>query len=191
MNYQVSGLNCTCIHIFFRKDMKLSITLYLSDLRRKYYGVAYVSVALNSFIRIRHQLKKTIVVRYIVEPDHQVGYKLPFALVIYSAIVTYAYLIINDPVFHQISYAILVITVVYRSVVLYNKIPATKTYERPRVSALLWMSAFGFIISFILWNIDNQFCTSLRAWRHTVSFPVGTVSEVMRLYIDHELFTCR
>lgn len=101
-------------------------------------------------------------------------------LTVYSATVTWSYLIINDPVFHQISYALLVLGIVYRSISLFKKVPETKDYdyERPRMHCLLWMSAMGFIIAFILWNIDNQFCDNLRNWRSTVSLIVGSVSEV-------------
>lgn len=115
---------------------------------------------------------------YIAEPNHQVSYKLPLCLTLYSGLVTWSYLIIKDPVFHQVSYAILVLGVVYRAITLFQKVPKSLSYERPRVHALLWMSALGFVVAFILWNIDNQFCHSLRAWRHSVSFLTGSISEL-------------
>lgn len=158
------------------------IYLIISDLCCKYYGVAHVSMCVCmksslNVIKIPHY-------RYIAEPNHQVGYKLPLCLTIYSGLVTWSYLIIKDPVFHQISYAILVFGVVYRAISLFQKVPKSLSYERPRVHALLWMSALGFIVAFILWNIDNQFCNSLRAWRHTVSFLTGSISEVNKLNIS-------
>ncbi|KAI8047593.1 ceramidase-domain-containing protein [Gilbertella persicaria] len=99
----------------------------------------------------------------LADPNSQNDYKIPTALTLYSAIVTWSYLIINNPVFHQLCYAILILGIVYRSTLLYYKIPETITYERPRMQSLLWLSASGFIIAFILWNIDNEFCGQLRS----------------------------
>jgi dihydroceramidase len=117
--------------------------------------------------------------RYIADPDFKMAsYVLPLGLTIYSVVVTWSYLIINDPVFHQVSYAILVLGVVYRAAYLFNKVPKSLTYEKPRLQSLLCTAALGFILAFILWNIDNQFCSSLRSWRHSVSLLTGSISEV-------------
>ncbi|KAK4517260.1 uncharacterized protein ATC70_000592 [Mucor velutinosus] len=115
---------------------------------------------------------------FLADPKSENTIKVPFALTVYSAVITWSYLIINNPVFHQISYAILVIGVVIRAIKLFNTVPKSYTYEVPRMQCLLWMSALGFIVAFILWNIDNQFCSSLRSWRSTVPFLIGATSEL-------------
>ncbi|KAI8382370.1 alkaline ceramidase 3 [Blakeslea trispora] len=115
---------------------------------------------------------------FLADPNSSNGYKVPFALALYSAIVTWSYLLINNPVFHQVCYAALILGIVYRSIVLHHQIPKDMTYERSRMQSLLWMSAFGFIIAFGLWNIDNVFCHHLRAWRHTVPLAIGALSEL-------------
>lgn len=119
------------------------------------------------------------IIRYMADPDFKMApYVLPLALTIYSIVVSWSYIIINNPVFHQVAYALLVLGVVYRAVSLFNKVPATLSYEKSRLQALLNIAALGFIVAFILWNIDNQFCPSLRVWRHSVSLLTGSVSEV-------------
>ncbi|KAI9365054.1 alkaline dihydroceramidase [Pilaira anomala] len=115
---------------------------------------------------------------FIADPKSTIGAKLPIALAVYSGIVSYAYIIINDPVFHQVAYALLVLTVVIRSVLLVGKVPEGYVYEKSRMRLLLWMAALGFIVAFILWNIDNQFCLSLRVWRTRVSTLTGSISEL-------------
>ncbi|KAI8380506.1 alkaline ceramidase 3 [Choanephora cucurbitarum] len=115
---------------------------------------------------------------FLADPSSPNSYKVPFALTLYSAIVTWSYLLINNPVFHQVCYAALILTIVYRSIVLHQQIPKDMTYERSRMQSILWMSAFGFIIAFVLWNIDNVFCHHLRAWRHTVPLVIGALSEL-------------
>ncbi|KAI8984416.1 ceramidase [Mycotypha africana] len=115
---------------------------------------------------------------YLADPDCHNDTMIRIGLVIYSAVITYSYIIINNPVFHQVAYGLLVCGVVLRSIVLLKKVPNTFVYEKPRMRALLWMSALGFIIAFILWNIDNQFCEHLKMWRSNVPFLIGSVSEL-------------
>lgn len=137
-------------------------------------------VSFRNIVSRPDQLNDCLIVRFLADPKSENTIKVPLALTIYSAVVTWSYLIINNPVFHQISYAILVIGVVVRAIKLFNTVPKSYTYEVPRMQCLLWMSALGFIVAFILWNIDNQFCSSLRSWRSTVPFLVGATSEVKK-----------
>ncbi|KAI9480486.1 MAG: alkaline dihydroceramidase [Benjaminiella poitrasii] len=118
---------------------------------------------------------------YLADPNTKNRFAVPLVLSIYSAVVTYSYLIINNPIFHQVSYAILVIGIVVRATYLFQQLPQQddiNRYEKPRMQMLLWLSALGFIIAFILWNIDNQFCSNLRHWRSTVPVMIGSVSEL-------------
>lgn len=116
-----------------------------------------------------------------MDPQSTIGPKLPIGLAIYSIFVSYAYIIINNPVFHQVAYAALVIAVVLRAIVLLNKVPGT-SYEKAKMRTLLVLAALGFIIGFSLWNIDNIFCSTLRDWRKTVPTLTGSVSEVCLVY---------
>ncbi|KAI9302961.1 alkaline ceramidase 3-like protein [Cunninghamella echinulata] len=109
------------------------------------------------------------------------GVGLILFLFFYSAFVTYSYIIINNPVFHQVSYAILVISIVYRSTYLVHHLPADLPrydYIQPRLVQLLKLSASGFIVAFLLWNIDNVFCTYLRQFRTMVPYALGSISQL-------------
>jgi dihydroceramidase len=106
------------------------------------------------------------------------GSPLILFLLGYSAFVTYSYLIINDPVFHQVAYAILVITIVFRSVYLVKHLPPQTTNERPHLVRLLRLAAAGFIISFAVWNVDNQFCSYFRHARTLVPYAVGALTQL-------------
>lgn len=96
----------------------------------------------------------------------------------YSAFVTYSYLIIKNPVYHQVCYAILVFTVVFRSVYLVRTLPNALTYEKKTMTRLLWISASSFGGAFVVWNIDNQFCGSLHNLRDVIGMPLAALSEV-------------
>ncbi|KAG2235415.1 hypothetical protein INT48_005765 [Thamnidium elegans] len=116
---------------------------------------------------------------FIVDPISTIGIKLPIALAICSGTISYVYIIINDPVFHQVSYALLVFCIVFRAILLVGRVPNEyNTYEKPRLQLLLWLAALGFILSFAIWNIDNIYCVSLKSWRSTVSTLTGSVSEL-------------
>lgn len=114
-----------------------------------------------------------------IYPETKYGVALPIFLVGYSAFVTYSYIIINNPVYHQVCYALLVFTVVFRSIYVCRQITGPfKEYERPRMEFLLWIAASSFLGAFIVWNIDNQFCSFLRNWRDIVGLPLAALSEV-------------
>lgn len=116
-----------------------------------------------------------------IYPDNRYGIWLPLVLVGYSVFVTWSYLIIKNPVFHQVSYAILVFVIVFRSTSLVKRLPKNSP-ERPQLSLLLKLAAAGFIGAFLVWNVDNQFCEQLRAWRGTVHVALGSVSQLHGLW---------
>lgn len=116
-----------------------------------------------------------------VYPENRYGVWLPLALVGYSGFVTWSYLIIKNPVFHQVSYAILVFIIVYRSTSLVRNLPKGAP-EKRQLSLLLKLAASGFLGAFFVWNIDNQFCEQLRSWRSTVPLMVGAISELHGLW---------
>ncbi|ORZ25106.1 ceramidase [Absidia repens] len=109
------------------------------------------------------------------------GSPLVIFLLAYSTIVTYSYLIINDPVFHQVAYALLIFIIVFRSLYTINHLPHTSAsynYEFPRLVFLLKLAAAGFIVSFGLWNVDNIFCPYLREFRTMVPYGIGALTQL-------------
>ncbi|RUP49631.1 ceramidase-domain-containing protein [Jimgerdemannia flammicorona] len=106
------------------------------------------------------------------------GYKLGLGLFAYAAFVTVTYVyFVHDPVFHQVSYGLLVVIIVGRSTYLVRRLPLSET--RRILVFVLRTAASSFLGAFILWNIDNIFCSSLRGWRKNLGiYPVGAVSEL-------------
>ncbi|RUS32781.1 ceramidase-domain-containing protein [Jimgerdemannia flammicorona] len=106
------------------------------------------------------------------------GYKLGLGLFAYAAFVTVTYVyFVHDPVFHQVSYGLLVVIIVGRSTYLVHRLPLSET--RRILVFVLRTAASSFLGAFILWNIDNIFCSSLRGWRKNLGiYPVGAVSEL-------------
>ncbi|KAJ1645658.1 hypothetical protein LPJ64_002775 [Coemansia asiatica] len=95
------------------------------------------------------------------------------ALVAYSAIVTLVYLQIRKPVFHQVAYALEVFLVLIRSMMHQMEIRKTNWRAYQDMQQLFWLGVGAFGGAFALWNIDNIFCTGLRAMRNVVPAVIG------------------
>uniref|UniRef100_A0AAY4D880 Alkaline ceramidase n=1 Tax=Denticeps clupeoides TaxID=299321 RepID=A0AAY4D880_9TELE len=82
----------------------------------------------------------------------------------------FVYLQWKEPVFHQVMYAALVGCLVIRSVFIV-------TWVYPWLRPLCYTSLGVFLLGFLLWNIDNILCDSLRATRQTLPPVVGAVTQ--------------
>jgi len=115
--------------------------------------------------------------------------------------VYYHYL--QDPAFHQTAYALLTVILLSRSmwIMEFTLRPALVRREKERGSArsrngemdengrdgrentlttMWWMIAFGlgiFLGGFGIWNLDNEYCSTLRSWRRELGMPWGFLLE--------------
>ncbi|XP_052784102.1 alkaline ceramidase 3-like isoform X2 [Mya arenaria] len=84
-------------------------------------------------------------------------------LFIYCSVVTLVYILCNIPIFFQISYGILVLSLIGISI----KVSLDLKWANKTV-LLFGCLAYG--LGFVMWNIDNQFCSSLKAMRYHTGF---------------------
>ncbi|KAJ3271819.1 hypothetical protein HDV01_006331 [Terramyces sp. JEL0728] len=99
-------------------------------------------------------------------------------LISYSLIITVIYVILRIPLLFQASYALLSLV--------FAVIPVRQTLQlrgkHPRdARVLLKMFCFNlsmYLLAFILWNVDNNLCDHLRAWRDTVPWYFGMFSQM-------------
>ena len=133
------------------------------------------------------------------------GATLVFALVVFIAVfITGYYYYIKDPLFHQNAFALLTAVVFFRS--LYgmevslrpsrqakrreevgrlNTTEATKQAridkrDRDILKTMYQMIPVGLgsiALGFLIWNLDNAYCPTLRRWRHAVGLPWGILLE--------------
>ncbi|KAM8897921.1 alkaline ceramidase 3 [Spinachia spinachia] len=102
--------------------------------------------------------------------ENRVGL-LPIALLlIFSVSVTVVYLQWKEPVFHQVMYGALVACLVMRSVFIV-------TWMYPWLRPLCYTSLGVFLLGFLLWNIDNIFCDTLRTSRQMLPSGVGVATQ--------------
>lgn len=110
--------------------------------------------------------------------------------------VTGYYHYLGDPVFHQNVFALLTAIVFFRSLYAMetmlrpnqrgtDKNPsseqATRNKRDEEILKTMWkMIPFGLLSvasGFLIWNLDNIFCSNLRRWRHDIGLPWGIVLE--------------
>ncbi|KAM5185674.1 alkaline ceramidase 3 isoform X5 [Ictidomys tridecemlineatus] len=80
------------------------------------------------------------------------------------------YLHVKDPIFHQVMYGMLVFTLVLRSIYIV-------TWVYPWLRGLGYTSLGLFLLGFLLWNIDNIFCDSLRDFRREAPPILGVTTQ--------------
>ncbi|KAI1265265.1 alkaline dihydroceramidase [Xylariaceae sp. FL1019] len=119
---------------------------------------------------------------------------LGVALIGLAWYITARYYRTKDPQFHQDAYAALTALVVFSNMWIMEKRvrPALKLREDTRsqespvpttqaIMTEMWtMVATGlsvFLGGFLIWNLDNIFCNTIRSWRHRLQLPWAVVFE--------------
>lgn len=114
--------------------------------------------------------------------------------------ITLVYHYLGDPLFHQNAFALLTVMVVFRSmyVMEINLRPSRKMKNGESVTNLLpeqrrqnsrdvrilktmwhmiYLGVGSVGMGFLIWNLDNEFCSTLRVWRRQVGLPWGILLE--------------
>ncbi|KAJ3278033.1 Alkaline ceramidase 3 [Borealophlyctis nickersoniae] len=103
---------------------------------------------------------------------------LSLLLSAYSIFVTVVYIHLRDPVFHQVSYGLLV---AITALVPMKHIVRLSGRREGLGRRLWWMygtSLVAYLTGFLLWNIENFNCEVFRSWRETVGYPWRVVGEL-------------
>ncbi|GME70500.1 unnamed protein product [[Candida] boidinii] len=93
--------------------------------------------------------------------------------------ITIYYIFINqNPVFHEVCYALLNFGLIYKIYQLINRVVSYKSLQMYMLK-LMAFSVGEFLFGFILWNIDNKCCSNLRSLRRSyLGFPLGIFLEL-------------
>lgn len=116
------------------------------------------------------------------------------ALIGLAWFITARYYHTKDPQFHQDAYAVLTAVVVFSNMWIMEKSvrPALEKRQQQRSAASgvptadtiikdMWiLVATGltiFLGGFLIWNLDNVYCSTIRPWRHNMGLPWAVVLE--------------
>ncbi|EWC43978.1 hypothetical protein DRE_01330 [Drechslerella stenobrocha 248] len=93
--------------------------------------------------------------------------------------ITLAYHYLKNPLFHQNSFALIMIVLLGRSMYMMEaQIRQKSATETNRMWKMVAWGVFVFLTGFGVWNLDNIYCQQLRRWRREVGMPWGFVSEL-------------
>nr|XP_018262511.1 dihydroceramidase [Kwoniella dejecticola CBS 10117]OBR84669.1 dihydroceramidase [Kwoniella dejecticola CBS 10117] len=100
----------------------------------------------------------------------------PGIMVLWDVFVTTSYIYLPNPVYHQIAFAIILITTTARTAYLAFKLPPNHPSKVKIGKTMAW-GVVTFAVGFAIWNVDNLFCPQLRMIREHVG-PLGVFVEV-------------
>lgn len=97
-------------------------------------------------------------------------------LTLYAIAFTLIYSLNSNPLIMEGMYGFLVCVLLAQAVILLYR---DEYNENTRISWRLGLSNVGlYLIAFILWNIDNHYCSKLKSFRESTPYPVGIMSEL-------------
>lgn len=111
------------------------------------------------------------------------GAALPASIFALILGITVTYIYNGNPVFHQVAYALIfTVTCVHALFTLFHpasRMAQTESARRNRSIARRWelIGIVSFGTGFAVWNVDNVFCSTLRAARDLVGYPWAVLLE--------------
>jgi len=108
----------------------------------------------------------------IKEDPGKQNWKLAGLLVFYSVTFVAIYMVETNPLIHEFMYGFLVVILILQSGYL------ACTLQDPMRSKLLVVGMVMYAMGFLLWNIDNHFCSHLQNFRARNSPSIGVFSQL-------------
>ena len=82
--------------------------------------------------------------------------------------------IYRNPVFHQVVFATIMFTNVFRTTYILRTSPYKQLipdHDKKTVTRLFSLGAATFLFGFFVWNLDNIFCHNITGWKHSLGWP--------------------
>jgi dihydroceramidase len=108
------------------------------------------------------------------------GLSLVAALLGFNVLFTWSYIIYRNPLYHQVVFAILMLSTAARVYYLLRLSDASKQIPDPvrlLISALFVRGLGLFALGFFIWNLDNIFCTTLTRQKVAIGWPIAFLLE--------------
>ncbi|KAI0334118.1 alkaline phytoceramidase [Cubamyces sp. BRFM 1775] len=112
--------------------------------------------------------------------------QLSIIFIAFNALFTWSYYLSRDPVYHQVVFATIMFTTLFRTLYLLRNGDIAKRLPvgpRSAVTRLFLTGAGTFASGFLIWNLDNVFCSKVTQWKNSIGWPAAFVLEGK--YIRH------
>ncbi|KAJ3828415.1 ceramidase [Lentinula raphanica] len=120
--------------------------------------------------------------------DYQPGFDLSSTqtkvqiafLVLFDVLFTWSYAVYRNPVYHQVVFAIVIISCAIRIAYLLKWSPVRHTLPENKKNVIASMFSTGaltFAFGFFVWNLDIIFCDTLTRWKRIIGWPTAFLLE--------------
>jgi len=110
--------------------------------------------------------------KMIEEKKGESDKRLVGLLIIYSFLFSAVYLTFPFPIIHQVLYGIMIVIMIYLGLV-----HIVKTRDTVSIK-LFFGGVITFLVAFIMWNLDNHFCSSLQTFRASAPAYISPISQL-------------
>ncbi|OCH86660.1 alkaline phytoceramidase [Obba rivulosa] len=107
---------------------------------------------------------------------------LPLSLgfLLFNALFTWSYYLYRNPVYHQVVFAAIMLTNVFRTAYLLRDRDIAKRLpdaEKEKIARVFTTGVLLFVLGFVIWNLDNIFCSGVTGWKHALGWPTAFLLE--------------
>jgi dihydroceramidase len=162
-----------------------------------YIGVALVGIgsfAFHATLLYEAQLADELPMIYVASMslwlvfDDEPGFNLHrtrtrfmiFMLIAFDVLFTISYYLYRNPVYHQVVFASIMLTVAFRLAYMLKHSKACSdipSEARTTIQKLFGTGVALFIFGFLIWNMDNIFCISLTGIKRSLGWPAAFLLE--------------
>ncbi|KAI0828885.1 alkaline phytoceramidase [Trametes gibbosa] len=106
--------------------------------------------------------------------------QLAAVFVVFNISFTWSYYLSRDPVYHQVVFAGIMFFSLFRTIYLLRNDEIRKRLPpepRSTITHLFRSGAITFAAGFLVWNLDNIFCSTFTGWKTSVGWPVAFILE--------------
>ncbi|KAI0800636.1 alkaline phytoceramidase [Fomes fomentarius] len=93
---------------------------------------------------------------------------------------TLSYYLWRNPVYHQVVFGVLLFFMTTRTTYLLNSVKWADRVPQPHRAAIVrtvTAGALTFGLGFLVWNLDNIFCSNITQWKQSIGWPAAFLLE--------------
>ncbi|PPQ83777.1 hypothetical protein CVT26_004865 [Gymnopilus dilepis] len=101
-------------------------------------------------------------------------------LALFDGVFTWSYMLNRNPLYHQLTFALLVLSTALRISYILKHTPARTLIPPHKKKSIISFFSTGaaiFALGFVVWNLDNIFCGVLTRWKVSVGWPAAFLLE--------------
>ncbi|RPD57100.1 alkaline phytoceramidase [Lentinus tigrinus ALCF2SS1-6] len=106
--------------------------------------------------------------------------ELGIIFAVFNVLFTWSYYVSRNPLYHQFVFAGLLFVTTFRTIYLLRNGDISKRLPQALRSSVARLFSYGagtFAFGFLVWNLDNIFCSYITRWKNAVGWPAAFLLE--------------